>query len=238
MSKTSTSTDKTPPAVERHATVEVIIKLFWDSRNSPKNFLVAQKFELEIAGLAAQVAAAEPNTLAHADALEYHYYMQRWLAKMGPSKAERKHLHDRAYETGAAYVSILLQMEKHTDLHAVFSAGNLGGDLIREAKRYQDGLHFMLESSALLVRVFNKKKMPKDILYYKWFWQDYFIALAKYRLGDKKTARQIVTRNLRQAPRLDKASWHDLKGIAKAAELFAEMQLDELRAKEAAAKKK
>jgi hypothetical protein len=91
--------------------------------------------------------------------------MLRWLAKLATGKSERKQLRDRAYETGAASVSILLQQEKHTDLHAVFSASNLAGDLIREEKRYQDGLQWMRESSTLLVRMAGKKKLPKTILY-------------------------------------------------------------------------
>jgi hypothetical protein len=49
--------------------VETIKTLFWDSRNGGKDFAVAQKVEQEIAGLAAQVAVAEPNAEAHADAL-------------------------------------------------------------------------------------------------------------------------------------------------------------------------
>ncbi|MDR3613845.1 MAG: hypothetical protein P4L53_09760 [Candidatus Obscuribacterales bacterium] len=234
---TKANEEKTPPASEKNATVEIIIKLFWDSRKGVKDFAAAQKVEQEIAGLAAQVAAAEPNTAAHADALEYHYYMLLWLAKLATGKAERKQIRGRAYEAGAASVSILLQQEKQTDLHAVFSASNLAGNLIREEKRYQDGLRWMRESSTLLVRMAGKKKLPKSILHYKWYTQDYFIALAHYHLGDKKLAKQIVKRILRLAPPLDKASWADLKGIAKAAELFAKIQLDELKASREAKEK-
>ena len=85
---TKANEEKTPPASEKNATVKTIIKLFWDSRKGGKDFAVAQKVEQEIAGLAAQVAAAEPNTAAHADALEYHYYMLRWLAKLRKSNLD------------------------------------------------------------------------------------------------------------------------------------------------------
>ncbi len=235
---TETSTKQTSPVYEKNATVDTIIKLFWASREGPKDFAANQKVEQEIAMLAAKVATDEPDTFAHGDALQYHFYMLLWLAKLSTSKSERKEIRARAYETGAAAVTILLQQKKHTDLHAVFSASNLASDLIYHEKRYQDGLRWMLESKALLVRLAGKKKLPKGILYYKWYTQDYYIAVAHYHLGEKKLAKQSVTRILRLAPPLDKAKWSELRGIAKAAELFAKMQLGELKAKEATAKNK
>lgn len=225
------------PVKEDHPKVKAIKELFWNSRSDLEGsgkIVAARKMERQIARLVAEVAAELPNSEAHADALAFHEYMLLSLARMSKRPAISKQLRDAAYAKGAESVSILLQQEKHTDLHAVFSASNLAVDLIHSEKRPQEGLDWMLKSSALLRKLAAKKKLPKNLLYYKLYSQDLGIAQAHYDLGNKKIAKTILKRALRQAPPLNKANWADLRGIAKAAELLAQIQLDELDAKRAA----
>lgn len=222
------------PVKEDHPKVKAIKALFWDSRSELEGsgkMRAARKIERQIAELVAEVAAELPNSEAHGDALAFHEYMLLSLARMSKRPSVGKQLRDAAYAKGAESVTILLQLEKHDDLGAVFSASNLAVDLIHTEKRSQEGLDWMLKSRALLTRLAGKKKLPKNVLYYKLYSQDFGIAQAHYDLGNKKAAKTILLRVLRLAPPLHKANWSDLRGVAKAAELLAQIQLDELDAK-------
>ena len=89
----------------------------------------------------------------------------------------------------------------------------------------------MLKSSALLKKMAGKKKLPRAILYYKLYSQDYGIAQAYYDLGQPVRAKRILLQTMRLAPALATANWSDLRGIAKAAELLGQIRLDEIQAK-------
>ena len=81
---------KPTPLKEENSTVKAIKQLFWSSRTELEGngqIVAARKIERQIAKLVTKVAAELPNSEAHGDALQFHYYMLLSLARMSKRAA-------------------------------------------------------------------------------------------------------------------------------------------------------
>src|SRR5207244_719927 len=100
-----------------------------------------------------QVAAEQPGTNEHADAVAYHEYTLLSLARSSKRKNTSKNLRDAAYAAGATAVDIRLKNKR--DLGTGFAAYNLAIDLIVSENRPAEGLRYMLAARRIL------KALPK-----------------------------------------------------------------------------
>ncbi len=206
-----------------------IRELFARCRESQKigDIIEARKVERQVSRLVAQVASVVPNSDTHAEALQMHGYVLLAVAAASKRKDVLQKFRNAAYVQIAAAMSIELQSAR-AGIGSVFRIHNLAVDLIHSQNRAEEGLMWMLEAKMLLTKLARKKRLPANILMFKLFSVDYGIAKAHYDLGNRKASRRIVTRALAQAPKLNNANWADLRSIAKAAELLAQIKLDDL----------
>lgn len=198
------------------------------------NITAARILERELAALVDQVAAKQPNTRQHADALATHQDMLLSLSITSKRKDISKRLRDAAYDRGAESVRIRIKLARgELDLGTSFAVYNLAIDLIISENRPKEGLKWMLKARAL------HKALPCNLrqrLLHK-FWIEYGIAKANYDLGHPRKAMSVLyqaLRNTRLLGRYD--NFGDLRGIAKCAELRAQIHIDNRRMR--AAKKK
>lgn len=229
MNKSTAESHDSPP---HSPALTELIGLFSECRTFEANhdIVSARKIERKVAKLVAEIAASQPNSEEHADALAYHEYTLLSLARTSKRSLVAKSLRDAAYAKGAAAVAIRLKSLK-PDLGTVFAAYNLAIDLIVSEKRTEDGLQWMLQARTLLTKLAGKKKLPTNLLEIKLYSIDYGIAQAYYDQGRAKAAKTMLKRALNHAPKLSTARWSALRGVAKCAELLAQIQLDELDAK-------
>ena len=202
--------------------VERIKALFGEGRKfeDSHNIAAARRIERQVAALVAEVEAAHPSTEAHADALAFHEYTLLSLSRTSKRADMQKKYRDQAYRQGARSVDI--RLSTGADLGTGFAAYNLAIDLIESEKRPEDGLAYMLKARRVL-RKLPKNRRPRN---FGFFWIEYGIAHAQYMLGDKEKAAKQLRRTLRHATELEKLDFGDLRGLAKAAELLAQIKLD------------
>lgn len=215
-------------AEEKNPQVEQIKVLFGEARTHEPthNIVAARRIERQVAALVAQVAAEHPQTAFHADALAYHEYTLLSLSRTSMRKATRKRLRDAAYDAGAQSVAIRVKLPH--ELQTSFAAYNLGIDLVCTEARPEEGLKYLLLSRRILTSL-PKNQIPRNL---DPFWTDYGIAKAHYDLGRKDKARRVLRKALRGADISGRHNrWSALRGIAKCAELLAQVYLDELDAK-------
>lgn len=212
--------------------ITMIKRLFNQVREieATQNLGAARHLEQRITKLVAQVAAKSPNSAEHAEALSYHEYTLLSVARTAQRQDTKKLFRNLAYAQGAAAVAIRMQFLEH-EVGTVLAAYNLGIDLICSENRPVEGLALMLQARAVLERLAGKKKLPANLLHFKLFDLNYGIAKAHYDLGNRKTARTICKRSLYRAPALHTASWGCLRGVARMADMLAQIHLDEIHAK-------
>jgi len=200
--------------------VEQITTLFQSlQRLAPtRNIKAARKIERQIVPLVHSVAAQWPNTSAHADALFYYECTLLALSRMTRRKDVSGRLRDAAYKLGAQSVDIRLKGKR--DLGTGFATYNLAIDLIGSHNQPALGLQYMLKARRIL-KALPANQLPRS---FQFFWIEYGIAKAYRDLGQtEKSARQLK-RTL--GPVLSAYDFGDLRGIAKCAELLAEIDID------------
>lgn len=205
------------------AELQQIKDLFRQARPLEKthDIVSARKIEQQVARPAARIAAQQPDSEAHADALTYHKWTLLSLARTSRRCDVRKKLKEAAYRAGAAAVDIRLK-GKH-DLSTGYAAYNLAIDLIVSEGRPEAGLKYMLQASSILKALPRNQRPRND----HFFWVDYGIAKAHRDLGRPESAEQVLKETLRHRNLLQ-LDWGDLRGIAKCAELLAQIYLDRL----------
>lgn len=217
-------------AEEKNPQVEQIRALFGEARTHEPthNMAAARRIERQVAALVAQVAAEHPNTEFHAEALAFHEYTLLSLSRTSKRKSMQKQLRDAAYDAGARAVRVRLKLPR--ELGTSFAAYNLGIDLVCSEGRPEEGLKYLVLSRRILNSL-PKNQIPRNL---DPFWTEYGIAKAHYDLGRKDKARRVLRKALRGADIKGRHNrWSALRGIAKCAELLAQVYLDELDAKRA-----
>ena len=187
----------------------------------------ASKIALQIDKLEQQIAVLAPNSYVHAQALSYQGYTLLSLSRKSKRPEVKLALSIKGYGKRAASVRMKLDCLEPS-LDTVFSAYNLAINLIVEEKRSGEGMHWMNASQQLLEKIAGKKKLTKNLLFFKLYSIDYGMAQARYDIGQPMEARTILRRALSLAPALNKTDWATLSGIAKCSELLSLILMEEM----------
>jgi|AGTN01.2.fsa_nt_gi hypothetical protein len=220
------STTKKKPSAQ----IEQIKTLFgkvWE-REKQKDTLGANDLEQQIAKIVGEIAKSNPGSAEHAEALHFHECAILSLARIPTDRKERAQLRYAAYALGIESVDIQLADKKlRKQLGTVFHAYNLAIDLIVGEKRYEEGLKYMLISKRLFKKL-PRKARPSN---YKLFDTNYGIAKAYVGLGKSDKAKKVLRKQLapKHVSNASQFAWHDLRGLAKCAELLAAIDLKERR---------
>jgi hypothetical protein len=200
-----------------------------------KDISSARKIERRVAKLVAQIAAQQPNSSDHAEALlNYHYVLLSVAATSNRQKVSLA-LRNAAYVQATCSLRIKLENQgDRPELSTIFNASNLAIELIQRENRPEEGLQWLLVADSLLKKFVGECEVP-TLLRFKFFSVDYNIAKANYDLGHREIARSILVHALSLAPRLDEAGWADLRGVARTAMLLSEILLDEAKTKQSQA---
>jgi tetratricopeptide (TPR) repeat protein len=185
----------------------------------------ARKLLIQIQRLARKLADSMDDD--YAEALQWQGYALLNISRLARTGQMKARFTVAGYDSLCQAVDLKLQFKR--DLNFVFSAYNVGIDLVVEMQQPERARHYLLISRAALRRLPDRSGLSAFSLMVSTA-----LARCEKALGNNEKAARILRASLgRHQPRLSR--WDELRTYAQSCELLAQIMLDALSTKRAEA---